>query len=108
MTKRTVPGVFSALCALLVGACSSGTSVEPPAQQAPVSGLDARGTSAQYLYVYNTGSPGIYTGEFARYSLPYLKLQEMTAADGVASNEVFGSKSLPYFVDEVPQGGFGV
>jgi hypothetical protein len=63
---------------------------------------------SQYLYVYNTGSPGVYTGEFARYQLPGLTLLETTAADGVASPVAFGNNGLAYFVDEAPQGAFGV
>jgi hypothetical protein len=68
----------------------------------------AEAAAAQYLYVYNTGSPGIYTGEYARYQLPGLSLLETTAADGVASPEAFGPNGQAYFVDESPQGHFGV
>ncbi|MBV8373821.1 MAG: hypothetical protein JOY69_11225 [Candidatus Eremiobacteraeota bacterium] len=90
-------------------ACSSATTVQPATQPvAPVTTFDAKATSGQYLYVYNTGSPGIYSGQYARYSLPKLKLLEMTVADGLGSNEVFGKKNLPYFIDEATPSGFGV
>ncbi len=64
--------------------------------------------SAQFLYVYNLGSPGVYTAEFARYHLPDLTLLETTAADGVASPEAFDKTGLGYFVDEAPQGHYGL
>jgi hypothetical protein len=68
----------------------------------------AEAATAQYLYVHNTGSPGVYTGEFARYQLPGLGLLETTAVDGVASPQAFGPNGQAYFVDEAPQGTFGV
>ncbi len=66
----------------------------------------AEAAAAQYLYVHNTGSPGVYTGEFARYQLPGLGLLETTAVDGVASPQAFGPNGQAYFVDEAPQGTF--
>ncbi len=60
----------------------------------------ARPNDTQYLYVYDTGSPGLYSGEFVRYRLPNLKALETTAATGVASSEAFGKNNLPYFIDE--------
>ncbi|HLY00885.1 MAG TPA: hypothetical protein VKR56_00150 [Candidatus Cybelea sp.] len=68
----------------------------------------AAAKATQYLYVYNEGSAGLYTGEYARYSLPDLSLLETTEADGVASPEAFGKDQLPYFIDEAAQGGFAV
>jgi hypothetical protein len=73
-----------------------------------LSALRAEAAAPQYLYVYNTGSPGVYTGEFARYQLPGLALLETTAADGVASPEAFGPNGEAYFVDEAPQGAYAV
>ena len=78
------------------------------ASLASLHALRAEAAASQYLYVYNTGSPGIYTGEFARYQLPDLALLETTAADGVASPDAFGPNGEAYFVDEAPQGAFAV
>jgi len=82
-------------------------AVAPPASTSPVS---PAARTAQFLYVYNTGSPGLYSGEYARYSLPDLTLLEMTSATGVASPETFGKRSVGYFVDEAPasQGAYAI
>ncbi|MBV9647313.1 MAG: hypothetical protein JO043_07615 [Candidatus Eremiobacteraeota bacterium] len=68
------------------------------------------GKVAQYLDVYNTGSPGIYPGQYVRYSLPNLTLLQTTQADGVGSPMAFNAKRVPYFVDESPPsiGNFGL
>lgn len=106
MTKRVIHAALCAFVFLICG-CSAATtvpSVTGPTPEAPV----AKTKSTQYLYVYNTGSPGLYYGQHARYSLPDLKLQETTEGDGVASPTAFGTTGLPFFVDEAPQGAFGV
>jgi hypothetical protein len=106
MTKRVI---HTALCAFvfLICGCSAATTVPSVSGPTPEA-LPAKTKSAQYLYVYNTGSPGVYYGEHARYSLPDLKLLETTVGDGVASPTAFGTAGSPFFVDEVPQGYFGV
>ncbi len=108
--------VFAAAILALIGlgfaGCSTNTgvptmgaqSVAQPQGESP----RAAAKATQYLYVYNEGSPGAYSGEYARYSLPDLSLLEMTEADGVASPEAFGKGGLPYFIDEADQGGFAV
>ena len=59
---------------------------------------------------YDSGSPGLVSGEYARYSLPDLILQETSVADGVGSPVAFGRGGQPYFVDEgsVGFGLFGI
>jgi hypothetical protein len=106
MSKRVINAALSAFVFLLCG-CSTGTGVPSVPRDAPQA-LLAKAKSPQYLYVYNVGSPGLYPGEYARYTLPDLKLQETTVADGVASPVAFGVTGLPYFADEAPQGGFAV
>lgn len=106
MSKQIVRAGLSVI-ALLACGCSATTGLPSrTAQQAPA--MPETKSSTQYLYVYNTGSPGLYYGEYARYSLPDLTLQETTQADGVASPVAFGSSGSPFFVDEAAQGGFGV
>jgi hypothetical protein len=106
MTKRVIHAALCAFVFLICG-CSAATTV--PSVTGPVpEALPAKTTSAQYLYVYNLGSPGLYHGQHARYSLPDLKLQETTEGDGVASPTAFGTAGQPFFVDEAPQGNFGV
>ncbi len=105
------PLITAAALAVLAssGAVPAGAEVRagaPAARVAPFATQYA--ASTQYLYVYNTGSPGIYSGEYARYGLPKLKLLQMTAADGVASPSAFGPGGQAYFVDEAAQGGFGL
>jgi len=76
MTKRVIHAALCAFVFLICG-CSAATTV--PSFTGPVpEALPAKTTSAQYLYVYNLGSPGLYHGQHARYSLPDLKLQETT------------------------------
>jgi hypothetical protein len=106
MTKRVI-GVALSAFVLLSWGCSARTSVPSVTGQTPQAPL-AKKESSQYLYVYNTGSPGIYYGQHARYSLPDLKLQETTVGDGVAGPTAFGTTGLAFFVDEAARGGFAV
>jgi hypothetical protein len=106
MSKRVISAALSAFVFLMCG-CSTAPTV-PSVPGVGPGALPAKAKSPQYLYVYNTGSPGLYTGEYARYTLPDLKLQETTVADGAASPVAFGIAGLPFFVDEAPQGGFAV
>ncbi|MGA2759894.1 MAG: hypothetical protein ABSF08_06220, partial [Candidatus Cybelea sp.] len=106
MIERVLRAALSAFVFLICG-CSAATTVPAVTGQTPQAPLAKKGAS-QYLYVYNTGSAGLYYGEYARYSLPDLKLQETTEADGVASPVAFGTTGLPFFVDEAPQGAFAV
>ncbi|MGA8532986.1 MAG: hypothetical protein WB615_02625 [Candidatus Tumulicola sp.] len=109
MNKRSV---WITLCPLLLlaSACSSppATTSLPPAGAQAAPPAHARTGSAQYLYIYNTGSPGEYHGQYARYSVPGLKLMQTTEADGVGSPEAFGSDGSPYFVDEGIPSGFAL
>jgi hypothetical protein len=106
MTKRVMRVALCAFVFLICGCAAATTvpSVTGPTPQAPL----AKKGSPQYLYVYNTGSAGLYAGEYARYALPDLKLQETTEADGVASPVAFGRTDSAFFVDEAPQGNFAV
>ena len=106
MIERVLRAALSAFVFLICG-CSAATTVPSVTGQTAPAPLAKKGSS-QYLYVYNTGSAGLYYGEYARYSLPDLKLQETTEADGVASPVAFGTTGLPFFVDEAPQGAFAV
>ena len=109
MTKRVIRTLLGASLIPLVAACSLGSSTQPPVPSNPaLTRTVARPNGTQYLYVSDTGSPGLYSAEFVRYSLPKLKNLETTAADGVASTEAFGKNNLPYFIDEATGGGFGV
>jgi hypothetical protein len=63
--------------------------------------------STQFLYVYNTGIAGQYTGQYARYSLTNFAVRETVAADGFGSNVAF-LNGVPYFADTSSAGGFGV
>ncbi len=87
---------------LAISACSSGSAVNPTLGRSDSSSRarSAAKTAAQYLYVYNVGIPGSIPGEYARYSLPDLTLQETTEADGVGSRVAFGGTGQPFFVDE--------
>jgi hypothetical protein len=106
MTKRVIHVALCAFVFLICG-CSAATTVPSVTGSTPEAPL-AKTKATQYLYVYNTGSPGLYYGQHARYSLPDLKLQETTQGDGVASPTAFGTAGLPFFVDEAPQGYFAV
>jgi hypothetical protein len=75
-------------------------------QPQPAFGFGAK--AAQSLYVYDSGVPGEITGEYARYSVPNLQLQETTAADGDGSPPAFGRKDAPFFVDKANAGGFAL
>jgi len=110
MTTCNIRGFLSASLVLLVAACSAGSSTQPPTPANPaISAARERTSDTQYLYVYDTGSPGLYSAEYVRYSLSKLQNLETTAADGNASPQTFASTGLPYFVDEVSHGsGFGV
>ena len=110
MTKRVVQFLIGVSLAPVVAACSFGSNAQPPTTMNPAASRTVeRPNDAQYLYVYDTGSPGLYTGEFVRYRLPKLtKVLETTVADGVASPEAFGKNNLPYFVDEASEGGYAV
>jgi hypothetical protein len=87
-------------------ACASGAVRGATAPALPSVIGDA--AHPQFLYVYNTGSPGVYHGEYARYSLPALSLLETTEATGVGSPIAFDTDGKPYFIDEAPVSGFGV
>lgn len=100
---------FAVLCACSRAALPGSQPLDGATLRHATPGIaTATGTSTQYLYVYNAGSPGLYPGEYARYRLSDLHLLETTAATGVASPEAFAANGTPYFVDEVPQGAFGV
>ncbi len=105
MIKRFIGSALS-VCMLLGVGCSASTTVPFATGQTPQTARTKK--PAQYLYVYNTGSPGLYAGQYARYSLPDIKLQETTLADGAGSPVAFGTTGLPYFIDEASQGGFAV
>jgi hypothetical protein len=110
MRRRVIDLAFFSLLAFVICGCSRNGSVMPPAgATTPLSNASLPPTkNSQYLYVYDAGSPGIYTGEYARYNIPDLTLEETTAASGVASHEAF-SGALPYFVDEATgHAGFAV
>jgi hypothetical protein len=84
-------------------ACSSGPPLNPMLGPHAATGQLTRSTdkpATQYLYVYNTGVAGTIPGEYARYSIPDLTLQETSEADGVASRVAFGKSGQPFFVDE--------
>jgi len=98
---------ISALAALVLSACSGGTAVAPVAGMPSSSQHVAPNATTQYLYVYNAGKPGVYSGEYARYGLSKLSLLETTAATGAGSIEAFDS-GKPYFVDEATPSGYGV
>ena len=91
-------GFTTGIC-LLVTCCAS----VAPAQAA----LSGYAKATQYLYVYNSGSPGVYSGQYARYSVGKLVLQEMSATSGVASPPAFDASGLAYFVDTAVVG-FGL
>src|SRR5580700_7746528 len=103
MSMRLRPVAFCAFVILICG-CSGAGIVPGPQGQAPQS-LPAQNKSTQYLYVYDTGSPGVYAGQYVRYGLQDLKAAETSVADGVGSPVAFGITGLPFFVDEAPQGG---
>jgi hypothetical protein len=93
--------------ALAIGACSSGSGANPALERddssSPFSHSGAK-PAKQYLYVYNVGIPGSITGEYARYSLPDLSLQEKSEADGVGSRVAFSGAGQPFFADEGTSG----
>jgi hypothetical protein len=95
--------VVFGLVALALGACSSSPAVNPTlgrSDSSPQFTRSAGNAATQFLYVYNVGIPGSIPGEYARYSIPDLTLQEMSEADGVGSRVAFGSGGQPFFVDE--------
>ncbi len=110
MAKRGIERLLGASLVPLLAACSFGSGAQPPAPANPaVSQALAHPNDTQYLYVYNTGSPGLYSGEYVRYGLAKLNNLETTAATGVGSNEAFGKNNVPYFIDEASRGsGFAV
>ena len=88
-------------------------ALSPSASAASRFGLTAEDAfagakTAQSLYVYDSGVPGQISGEYARYTIPDLQLQETTAATGDGSPVAFGKKQAPYFTDEVDPTGFGL
>jgi hypothetical protein len=110
--RAVLGAAILALSGLGLAGCSTNTGVPTMGAQSLAQPLGesprAAAKATQYLYVYNEGSAGLYSGEYARYSLPDLSLLETTEADGVASPEAFGKGRLPYFIDEAAQGGFAV
>ena len=105
MFKRLVGASVSAF---VISMCGCSANTVPVARVQTQEALPAKKMAVQYLDVYNTGSPGVYYGEYARYSLPGLKLEEETEATGVASSVAFGTTGLPYFIDEASQGNYAV
>ena len=92
---------------LAMSACSSSSAVNPALGRNDSSSQFTRlagKTAKQYLYVYNVGIPGSIPGEYARYSIPDLTLQEMSKADGLGSRVAFGGTGQPFFVDEGTSG----
>jgi len=92
---------------LAISACSSGAAVNPTLGRNDSSSRSTRSadkTATQYLYVYNTGIPGSIPGQYARYSIPDLTLQETSEADGLGSRVAFGANGQPFFVDEGTSG----
>jgi hypothetical protein len=94
---------FLGFVGLAISACSSGSSANPtlgandsPAQSTRRAGMGP----TQYLYVYNVGIAGSIPGEYARYSVPDLSLQETSEADGLGSRVAFSATGQPFFVDE--------
>lgn len=95
--------VFLGFVGLAIGACSSSSAVNPTLGRNDLSTQSTRSAgkpATQYLYVYNTGLPGSIPGEYARYSIPDLTLQETSEADGVGSQVAFNAAGQPFFVDE--------
>lgn len=88
---------------LLVSSAVAGT--RSPVFRPDAFAADAGGT--QFLYVYNTGVPGQYSGQYARYSLTNFTVRETAAADGFGSNVAFRS-GVPYFADTTTPGVFGL
>jgi len=96
---------ISVLCfvGLAISACSSSSVVNPTLgrnDSSPQVLRSGENRPTQYLYVYNTGIPGSIPGEYARYSIPDLKLQETSKADGLGSRVAFAASGQPFFVDE--------
>ncbi len=100
--NRIVP----AAVALLIVLSSRAPASAVPRFGMPMPVFEAK--AAQSLYVYNAGVPGEISGEYARYSLPDLQLQETTVADGVGSPVAFGKAGQPYFLDEATTSGFAL
>lgn len=89
--------------AFAFSACSIGPETNPTFRATSPAGpanVIEKTPATQYLYVYDVGIPGSVPGAFARYSLPDLKVQETSPADGVASGVGFNAKGQPFFVDE--------
>ena len=83
----------SCFVGLAISACSSSSVVNPTLGGNDSSSQVLRSGEnrpTQYLYVYNTGIPGSIPGEYARYSIPDLNLQETSKADGLGSRVAFG------------------
>jgi len=94
---------FLSFVGLAISACSSGSTANPAlgANDSSVQSTRPAGKGAtQYLYIYNVGIPGSIPGEYARYSIPDLSLQETSEADGVGSQVAFSATGQPFFVDE--------
>ena len=107
MNRRVIDVAVLSLLTAAFPACSSSGATTPYAVAPQAMRNDAK--AAQYLYVYDAGSPGVYTGEYARYSIPDLSVQETTAASGLGSAQAFGKSGLPYFFDEATgHSGFAV
>lgn len=104
MPNRAIRRFLGAAFVPLLAACSFGSAEQPPAMTTYVPHVVKRSATTQFLYVYDTGSPGLSSGEYVRYSLSKLRNLETTAADGLGTPEVFGGNGMPYFVDEVARG----
>ena len=108
MKNRGIQAAFYVVAAAAIAACSGGANLPQYAPAAAPLARPLKPSATQYLYVYNEGSPGVYSGQYARYSLPDLSLLETTVADGVGGPVAFGKGDAPYFVDEAAQGGYAL
>jgi hypothetical protein len=94
---------FLGFVGLAISACSSDSAANPTLRANDSSAQSTRPAgkgATQYLYVYNVGLPGSIPGEYARYSIPDLSLQETSKADGVGSQVAFDATGQPFFLDE--------
>ncbi len=92
----------------LVAALVSASAPARSARLAPPWAAHPEKKQAQYLVVYDSGAPGEYPGEYARYSIPQLSPLEASPATGVGSAPAFDANGLPAFLDESSNGGFGM
>jgi hypothetical protein len=103
--KTPVIATALALSSVVAYSSQAGATIRSFARVSPA---ENEAKAASYLDVYDAGSPGEYSGEYARYSLPDLSLLSTTQATGIASPIAF-DKGVPYFVDEAEKtSGFAV